>query len=203
MSPSSIVSISPSMAVRFCLMYWHGFMLGKLLLFSHPVMFNFLWPHGIQHTRPPCPSSSPKVCPSSCPLHQWCPPASLSSDIFFSFCPQSFPASGTFLMSHLFASGDQNTRASASASVLPMSIQGWLPLRLVWSPCCPRNSQESFPVPQFKGISSTVRRHQLLRAPFISLPCTPPHVSLHSASQENILQFFSSPFSLLGPKTWI
>ena len=130
MSPSSIVSISPSMAVRFCLMYWHGFMLGKLLLFSHPVMFNFLWPHGMQHTRPPCPSSSPKVCPSSCPLHQWCHPASLSSDTLFSFYLQSFPASGTIPMSWLFTAGDQNTGALALVSVLPMSIQNWFPLRL-------------------------------------------------------------------------
>jgi len=130
MPPSSIVSVSPSMAVRFCLMYWHGFMLGKLLLFSHPVMFNFLWPHGMQHTRPPCPSLSPKVCPSSCPLHQWCHPASLSSDTLFSFYLQSFPASGTIPMSWLFTAGDQNTGASALASVLPMSIQNWFPLRL-------------------------------------------------------------------------
>ena len=130
MPPSSIVSVSPSMAVRFCLMYWHGFMLGKLLLFSHPVMFNFLWPHGMQHTRPPCPSSSPKVCPSSCPLHQWCHPASLSSDTLFSFYLQSFPASGTIPMSWRFTAGDQNTGASALASVLPMSIQNWFPLRL-------------------------------------------------------------------------
>ena len=130
MSPSSIVSISPSMPLRFCLMYWHGFMLGKLLLFSHPVMFNFLWPHGMQHTRPPCPSSSPKVCPSSCPLHQWCHPASLSSDTLFSFYLQSFPASGTIPMSWLFTAGDQNTGALALVSVLPMSIQNWFPLRL-------------------------------------------------------------------------
>ena len=130
MSPSSIVSISPSMAVRFCLMYWHGFMLGKLLLFSHPVMFNFLWPHGMQHTRPPCPSSSPKVCPSSCPLHQWCHPASLSSDTLFSFYLQSFPASGCFLVSGLFALGGQIIGALASPSVLPMSTQGLFPLGL-------------------------------------------------------------------------
>ena len=60
-----------------------------------------LWPHGPQHTRPPCPSPSPNVCPSSCPLHQWCHPAISSSDALFSFCPQSFPASGTFPMSWL------------------------------------------------------------------------------------------------------
>ena len=76
-----------------------------LLLFSHPVMSNSLLPHGLQHARPSCPSPSQGVCPSSCPLHQWCHPAISSSDTFFSFCSQSFPASGTFPMSLLFTSG--------------------------------------------------------------------------------------------------
>ena len=100
-----------------------------LLLFSYPVMSDSLWPHGLQHTRPLCPSPSPEVCPSSCPLHRWCRPAISSFDALF-FCPQSFPASGTFPMSCLFASDDQNTGASASASVLPMNTQGWSLLRL-------------------------------------------------------------------------
>ena len=95
-----------------------------LLLFSHPVVSDSLRPYGPQYARPPCPSPSPEVCPSSCPLHWWCHPAISSSDALFSVCPQSFPASGTFPMSQLFESGDQNTGASASASVLPMSIQG-------------------------------------------------------------------------------
>ena len=101
----------------------------RLLLFSHPVMPDSLQPHGRQHTGPLCPSPSPKVCPSSCPLHQWCHPDTSSSDALFSFCPQSFPASRTSV-SQLFTSDDQNTGASASASVLPKSIQGWFPLRL-------------------------------------------------------------------------
>ena len=100
------------------------------LLFSHPVMSDSLWPSGLQHARPPCASPSPEVCPSSCPLHWWCHPAISSSDALFSFCPQSFPASGTFPMSQLFMPDDQNTGVSASASVLPRSIQGWFPLRL-------------------------------------------------------------------------
>ena len=70
------------------------------------------------------------LCPSSCPLHWWCRPAISSSDALFSFCPQSFKASGTFPMSRLFVSDDQNIGASVSASVLSMSIQGWFPLRL-------------------------------------------------------------------------
>ena len=99
-----------------------------------------------------CPSPSPEVCLSSCPLHWWCHLAILSSDALCFFCPQSFPASGTFPMSWLFASGDQNT--GASASVLPMSIQYWFPLGFVWPPCSPRDSQESSAAPQFKGINS-------------------------------------------------
>ena len=100
-----------------------------LLLFSHPVVSNSLGPHRLQHVRPLYPLS-PRVFPSSCPLHWWCHPAISSSDTVFSFCPQSFPVSGTFLVSQLFTSGDQNTGASASASVFPMNIQGWFPLRL-------------------------------------------------------------------------
>ena len=99
--------------------------------FSHSVVSDSLWPNGPQHARPPCPSPPPEVCPSSCPLHQWCHPAFSSYDTLFSFCPQSFQASGTFPMSHLFASDDQDMGASASTSVLPMSIHGWFPLRLI------------------------------------------------------------------------
>ena len=101
-----------------------------LLLFSRPVVSVSLQPHGLQQARPPCLLPSPEVCPSSRPLQQWCHPAISSSDALFSFCPQSFTVSGTFSVSHLFASDDQNIRASASASVLPVNIQGWCPLRL-------------------------------------------------------------------------
>ena len=102
-----------------------------LSLSSPPVMPNSLQPHGPQHARPLCPSPSPEVFSSSCPLHQWCYPAISSSDAFFSFCLQSFLASGTYPMSQLFASDCQNTEVSASASVLQMNIQGWFPLRLI------------------------------------------------------------------------
>ena len=115
-----------SYSSKFSFLTWWMFS----LLFSCPVVSDSLQPHGLQHTRPPSPSPSPTVCPSSCSLHQWCHPAISSSDTLLSFCPQSFPASGTFPMSRLFASGDQNTGASASASVLPMRFQGWFPLRL-------------------------------------------------------------------------
>ena len=101
-----------------------------LLLFRRPVVSDSLQPHGLQHARPPCPSSPPRVCPSSCSFDRWCCLAISSSDALFSFCPQSFPASGTFPVSHLSASDDQNTGASAPASVLAVNIQGWSPLRL-------------------------------------------------------------------------
>ena len=101
-----------------------------LLLFSHPVVFDFLLLHGLLHASPPCPSSPPGLCPSSCSMHQWCHPAISSSDALFSFYPQSFPASDTFPMSCLFASDDWSAGASASASALPVNVQGWSPLRL-------------------------------------------------------------------------
>ena len=86
---------------------------------------------GLQHARLPCPSPSPGVCSNSCPLSQWCHPTVSSSVVPFpsSSCLQSFPASGSFPMSQLFPSGGQSTRASASASVLPMNTQDWFPLR--------------------------------------------------------------------------
>ena len=101
-----------------------------LLSFIPWVVTNSLQPHGLQYARPPRPSPSPKACPSSCPLHWWCHSAISSSDTLFSFFPQSFPASVTFPMSWLFASGGQNTDTPASASVLPMSIQDRFPSRL-------------------------------------------------------------------------
>ena len=95
-----------------------------------PSCIQLLWPHGLQHARLLYPSPSPGDCPSSFSLYWRCPPAISSSDTLFSFCPQSVPASGTFPMSQPLASGEQNTGASASASVLPMNIQGWFPLGL-------------------------------------------------------------------------
>ena len=89
-----------------------------------------LWPHGLQHSRPPCPSLSPRVGSNLCPLSQWCHPTIASSVISFSPCLQSFPASGSFPVSQLFESGGQTIGASALASVLPMNIQDWFPLGL-------------------------------------------------------------------------
>ena len=85
-------------------------------------------PHGLQHTRPPCPSPPPGVYSNSCALSQWCHPTISSSVVPFSPHLQSFPASGSFQMSQLFASDGQSIGVSASASVLPMNIQDWFPL---------------------------------------------------------------------------
>ena len=96
----------------------------SLVQFSHSVMSNSLRPHEPQHTRPPCPSPTPRSYPNSCPLSRLCHPTISSSLLPFSSCPQSFPASGSFPVSHLFASGGQSIGVSASTSVLPMNIQG-------------------------------------------------------------------------------
>ena len=93
-------------------------------------MSDSLQPHGLQHNSLPCPTLSSGVCSNSCPLSQWCYLTISCSAAAFSFCLQSFPASGSFPMSQLFASDDQSTGASASISVLPMNIQGWFPLGL-------------------------------------------------------------------------
>ena len=102
----------------------------KNIVVVHSVMSNSLWPHELQHTRLPYPSSSPRVCSKSCPLSWWCHPTISSSVILFSSCLQSFPASESFLMSQLFASGSQSIGASALASVLPINTQGWFHLGL-------------------------------------------------------------------------
>ena len=91
--------------------------------FSRSVMFDSLWPHGVQHAGLPCPSPTPRAYSNSCPSSQWCHPTISSSVI--PFCPQSFPASGSFPLSQFFASGGQSIGVSASASVLRMNIQDW------------------------------------------------------------------------------
>ena len=126
------------------------------VLFSCPIVFDSLWPHGLQHAMPSCPSPSPRIGPTSCSLHWWCHPAISSSDALFSFCPQSFPASGTFPMNCLFTSDDQNIVASGSALDPPVNIQGCSPSRLT--------GLISLLSKGLSGVfsSTTDRRHQLL-----------------------------------------
>ena len=126
--------------------------------FSCSVMSDSLWPHGLQHTRPPCPSPTPGVYWNSYPLSQWCHPTISSSVVPFSSCLQSFPASGSFQMSQFFTSCGQSIGVSASASVLPMNTQDWSPLG--WTGWISLQS---------KGLSrvfsnTTIQKHQLFGA---------------------------------------
>ena len=121
--------------------------------FSGSVMSNSLQPHGLQHTRPPCPSPTPRVYSNSCPLNRWCHAPSV---VPFSSCLQSFPASVYFQMSQLFTSGGKSIGISASTSILPMNIQVWFPLK--WTDWISLQS---------KGLSrvfsnTTVQKHQFL-----------------------------------------
>ena len=100
------------------------------VLLSCSVMSNSLWPHGLQHSRLPCPSPSPEACSNSCPLSRWCHPTISFSVVPFSSYLQSFPALGSFPMCQFFSTGDQNIGVSISAWVLPMNIQGWFLLGL-------------------------------------------------------------------------
>ena len=99
-----------------------------LFQFSRSVVSDSLQPHGLQHTRPSCPSPTPGVYSNSCPLSQWCHPTISSSVVPFSSHLQSFPASESFQMSQFFPSGGQSIGVSALASVLPMNTQDWSPL---------------------------------------------------------------------------
>ena len=110
----------------------------------------------IAEARLPCPTQTPGACSNSCPSSWWCHWTISSSVVPFSSCLQSFLASRSFQMSQFFSSGGQRIGASASASILPVNIKDWFPLGLmVWSPCCPRDSQVSSPTPQFKNINSS------------------------------------------------
>ena len=126
-------------------------------LFSRSVMSDCWWPHGLQHSRPPCPSPSPGVCSDSGPLSQWCHPTISSSVTPFSSCLQSFPAPGSFPMSWLFTSGGQCIGASTSASVLPINIQGWFPFGLTSLILLSKALSRVFS-------STTVQKHQFFGA---------------------------------------
>ena len=126
-----------------------------LLLFSCLIMSDSLWPRGLQHTMLPCPPPSPGACSNSCALSQWCHPTISSSCRPLPLLPSIFPNIRVFLMSQLFASGDQSTGASASASVLSRNIQGWFPLGLTGLISLPsKELSKVFQAPQFESISS-------------------------------------------------
>ena len=122
--------------------------------FSLSVMSDSLRPRELQHTRPPCPSPTPRVDSNSCPLSQRCHSAISSSVIPFSSCPQSLSASGSFPVSQRFASSGQSIGVSASASVLPINTQDWSPLGWTgWISLQPKGLSRVFS-------NTTVQRHQ-------------------------------------------
>ena len=126
--------------------------------FSHSIMSDSLWPHELQHARPPCPSPTPGVHSDSRPSSRWCHPAISSSVVPFSSCPQSLPASGSFRMSQLFAWGGQSIGVSASASVLPMNTQDWSPSEWTgWISLQSRGLSRVFS-------NTTVQKHQFFSA---------------------------------------
>ena len=111
-----------------CLPNSYHFHIPSSVQFNHSAVSDSLRPHELQQARPPCPSPTPGVHPNQCPLSQWCHPTISSSVVPFSFCPQSFPASGSFQTPQLFAWGGQSSGVSASTSVLLMNTQDWSPL---------------------------------------------------------------------------
>ena len=149
--------------------------------FSRSVLYS-LRPHGLQHTRLPCPSPTPGACSNSYPLSLWCRPTISFSVIPFFSGLQSFPASGSFLVSQFFTSGGQSIGVSASASVLPMNIQDWFPVE--WTDWISLQS---------KGLSrvfsnTTVQKHQFfggqLYHPAYSLRHPTYLTYMHSTSWE-------------------
>ena len=107
---------------------WWLVQTGAVSHFSHSVVSDSLRPHGLQHSRLPCPSSIPRAYSNSCPSSRWCHPTISSSVVPFSSCLQSFPTSGSFPVSQFFISGSQSVGVSALMSVLAMKIQDWFPL---------------------------------------------------------------------------
>jgi len=121
-----------------------------LLLFTHKVVFNSLWPHGLQYARLLCPPLLAQGLLKFISIETLTLSSHLILCLPFLFLPLSFPASRSFAMSQLLASSCQSFGASSSATVLPINIQGWFHLGVFWSPCHPMYPQESFPAPQFK-----------------------------------------------------
>ena len=151
--------------------------------FSRSVMSDSLQPHESQHSRPPCPSQTPRVYSNSCPSSQWCHPAISSSVVPFSSCTQSLPSLGSFPMSQFFASGGQSIGVSASASVLPMNTQDWSPFGwTVWISL------------QSKGLSrvfsnTTIQKHQFFTLSFLHSPTLTTihdHWKNHSLDQTDL-----------------
>ena len=153
----------------------------QTLLFSCSVVSDSFLPHGLQHTMH-CPSPSPRACSDSCPLSQWCHPTVSSSVVPFSPCPQSFPASGSFLMSRFFISGGQTI--VASAPVPPMNIQDWFPLGLTGLISL-----------QFKGLSRVFSNTQMtqMSTAFSSVPLAVLHLRVKHANETSLSIMWQTP----------
>ena len=160
--------------------------------FNHSVVSDSLQPHEPQHARAPCPSPIPGVYPNSCPLSRWCHPTISSSVVPFSSCPQSFPASGSFPVNQLFASGGQRIGVSASSPVLPVNTQDWYPLG--WTGWISLQS---------KGLSrvfsnTTVQKHQILRrSAFFIVQLSHPYMTTEEAIALTRQTFANKVMSLL------
>ena len=159
--------------------------------FSRSVVSDSLRPHEPQHASPPSLSSTPGVHPNPCPLSQWCHPTILSSVTPFFSCPQSFPASESFPMSQHFTSGGQSIRTSASASVLPMHIQGWFPLGFTGLISL-----------LFKGLSSLLQHHNskasiLQSSAFFIVQLSHPYMATGKSIALTIQNFVGKVMSLL------
>ena len=134
-------------------------------------MSDTLWPHGLQHARLPCPSPTPRACSNSCQLSRWCHPIISCSIVLFFSHLQSFPASGSFQMSQLFASGSQSIGVSASASVLPMNIQDWFSLGWTgWISLQSRGLSRVFS-------NTTVQKHQFFSSAFFIVQLSKPYMT--------------------------
>ena len=153
---------------------WTKVFFPPLTVISSVQLLSHVWlcqHHGLQHTRPSCPSPTPRAYSNSCPSNQWCHPTTPSSLVPFSSHLQPFPASGSFPMSQLFVSGGQSTGVSASVSVLPMNTQDWSPLRLIgWISL------------QSKGLKSLLQHHSskesiIWCSAFFTVPLSHPYMT--------------------------
>ena len=150
-------TLQPSLQpILFILLHFSNSTSVSSIQLSRSVVSDSLWPHGLQHARPPCPSPIPGVHSNSCPLSRWCHPAISSSVVPFSSCPQSLPESGSFPMSQLFAWGRQSIGVSGLTSVLPKNTQNWSPLEWTcWISLQSKRLSRVFS-------NTTVQRHQFI-----------------------------------------
>ena len=163
-----------------------------LVQFSYLVVSNCLQTHEVQHARPSCPSQTPRAHPNPCPLSQWCHPTFSSSVVPFSSCLQSFPESGSFKMSQLFASGGQGIGVSASTSVLPMNTRDWSPLGWTgWVSLQSMGLSRVFSNP-------TVQKHQFFGTPaFFIIQLSHPYMTTGKTIALTTRTFVDKVMSLL------